>query len=119
MPNEITINIPSITYVKGIYNDTRAFPAPITLDVAGEHAVHEKQALSTSAADLAKGNIGTIGFFLIVNLDGAINALVSVGTTDFFTIKPGKIMLGYANTTAIKAKSDSGTPNLEYWLIEA
>lgn len=118
MANEITINLPSIIYAKDVYNDTIA-PGIISVSVTGKHAIHDNQQLSTSNAALAKGNIGTIGFFYVKNKDLVLNILVSMGTTEYMTLPPGAIAIGVAGTTAINAKGASGTPSIEYWLIEA
>jgi len=118
MANEITINLPSITYVKDVYNDTLA-PGTINLSVTGKHAVHDNQALTTSNTALGKGNIGTIGFFYLKNKDSTINVLVSFGTTEYMTLPPGGIALGVAGVATINAKGASGTPSIEYWIIEA
>jgi hypothetical protein len=118
MANEITINLPSISYIKDVYSDTLT-PGIINLTVTGKHAVHDNQQLSTSNAPLAKGNVGTIGFFYLKNKDSTINILYSAGTTEYFTLLPGAVALGYAGVANINAKGASGTPNLEYWIIEA
>ena len=118
MANEITINLPSITYVKSPYNDNLT-PGIVNVSVAGVHAVHDKQVLSTSNAPLAKGNIGTIGFFYIKNLDVTLNILVTAGTTEYWTLAPGQFILGIAGVTNINAKGSSGAPACEYWIIEA
>lgn len=118
MANEITINIPSIAYVKDVYNDSMSIGI-VNLTVTGKHAVHDNQQLSTSNTALAKGNIGTIGFFFVKNKDSTINILVSFGTTEYMTIPPGMIAMGNAGVSAINAKGASGTPSLEYWIIEA
>jgi hypothetical protein len=118
MANEITLNIPSITYVKDPYNDTQS-PGILNLSVTGLHAVHDKQQLSATAAVLNKGNIGTIGFYMIKNRDATIAILFSMGTTDFATVPSGFIAIGYAGVANINAKGASGTPLCEYWFIEA
>jgi hypothetical protein len=118
MANEITINLSSITYVKDVYNDT--LPVGIVnVTVTGKHAVHDNQQLTVSNAPLGKGNIGTIGFFYVKNKDTTINVLVSMGTVEYMTLPPGGIALGVAGVANINAKGASGSPNLEYWLIEA
>jgi len=117
MANEITVNIPSITYIKDVYNDSLAIGIA-NFDVAGKHAVHDNQQLSTSNAALAKGNIGTIGFYFLRNKDVSISILVSFGTTEYMTLPAGKIALGNAGVTTINAKGASGTPSLEYWIVE-
>jgi hypothetical protein len=118
MANEITINIPSISYVKPPYNDSKA-PGILNVSVTGVHAVHDSVALASTAAALNKGNIGTIGFFYFFNLDPTNSCLVSPGTTDYFTIPPAGVFVGYAGVTTINAKATVGTPKLEYWFIEA
>ena len=118
MANEITVNIPSITYVKDVYNDTQT-PGILNLSVTGKHAIHDNQQLSATAAVLNKGNIGTIGFYMIRNKDVTLAVLFSMGTTDFATCPPGFIAIGYAGVANINAKGSSGTPNCEYWFIEA
>jgi hypothetical protein len=118
MANEITINLPTITYLKDVYNDTLAVGI-INLTVTGKHAVHDNQQLSASNVALGKGNIGTIGFFYLRNKDSTINILVTFGTTEYMTIPPGMIALGNAGVANINAKGASGSPSLEYWLVEA
>jgi|SRR5215469_4795435 len=118
MANEITINLPSITYVKDVYNDTQS-PGIVNLSVTGKHAVHDNQQLTTSNTALAKGNIGTIGFFFVRNKDLTIAIQVSFGTVEYMTVPPGMIAIGYAGVATLNAKAASGTPNLEYWIIEA
>jgi len=118
MPNEITINLSSFSYIKDPYNDSFA-PGIINLSVTGLHQVHDKQQLTTTNTALAKGNIGTIGFFYMKNRDATINILVTFGTVEYMTIPPGMIALGNAGVTAINAKGASGTPFVEYWFIEA
>jgi hypothetical protein len=118
MANEITINLPSITYIKGVYNDSLAVGI-VNETVTGSHSVHDAATLSTTPAALPKGAIGTIGFFFMRNKDATANAQFSVGTTDYQSLPPGGIAIGYANSSAINAKCVSGTPTLEYWLIEA
>jgi hypothetical protein len=118
MPNEITINLPSITYIKDVYNDTLSI-GMVNLSVTGKHAVHDNQQLSSSNTPLGKGNIGTIGFFYLKNKDATLNILVTFGATEYATIPPGMIMLGNAGVANINAKGASGTPNIEYWIVEA
>src|SRR5215471_3580137 len=117
MANEITINLPSISYVKDVYNDSLSIGV-INLSVTGKHAVHDSVNCTAANVALAKGNIGTIGFFYLRNKD-LLNAIsVTFGSTEYMILGAGGISLGTAGVTAISIKATVGTPALEYWLIE-
>jgi hypothetical protein len=119
MANEITINLSSITYVKDVYSDTIT-PGTLQISVTGKHAIHDDVVLSTIDLSLAKGNIGTIGFFYVKNKDNTNNVLIGTDGTNFpFILIPGSAMFGYINGAALHAKSAAGAPLLEYYLVEA
>jgi hypothetical protein len=118
MANELTINLPTMTYVKDVYNDS-ILPGVISMTVNGRHAIHDNMTLSTSDSTLSKGNVGTIGFFYFRNRDITNNIQIgSDGTLFPLTLKPGEVALGRWNAAAIHAKAAVGTPSLEYWVIE-
>jgi hypothetical protein len=119
MANEITINIPNITYVKDVYNDTMAVGV-VNMSVTGKHAIHDNMPLSTGDLNVSKGNIGTIGFFLFRNKDVTNTIQIgSDGTLFPLQLLPGEVAIGRWNAAAVHAKAVAGTPGFEYWLIEA
>jgi len=117
MANEITVNIPSISYIKDVYNDSLSIGI-INLSVTGKHAVHDSVACTASNVALAKGNIGTIGFFYLRNKDSTNAISISFGTTEYMILAAGAVALGTSGGTAINIKATVGTPLLEYWIIE-
>src|SRR5947209_1719214 len=118
MANELNINLSSITFLKGIYND-KVTPGAIPITVAGTHAAKDTIGLTTTDSVINKGNIGTIGFFYLKNNDPNNDVLIgSDGTNYPLKVPAGKVAIGFWNAAAMHAKAAAGTPTLDYWLIE-
>jgi hypothetical protein len=120
MANELTINLPTISYVKGtIAINIQPVPSPLTVNCTGLHSVHDTVALSTGDVVLSKGNITTIGYVYFKNLDVTNNIQISDdGTVYALALKPGENAYCRWNTAAIHAKAVAGTPQLEYAMFE-
>jgi len=120
MANEITVNLSSISYTKGnvVINITPT-PSPAVLSATGLHSVHDTLSLSTSDTTLSKGNIGTMGWIYLKNLDNTNNIQISDdGTVYAMMLKPGEYSWVRWNAAAIHAKATAGTPQLEYAIFE-
>jgi hypothetical protein len=120
MANEVQSNLTSIVLLKGVYNDVINFSAALGWDITNANAniIHETQSFGTGGAVANKGNLGTIGWFCIHNTDPTNDLLYSPGTTDFFTIKPGKYAIGYANVSSISMKSSAANVRGEFWFAD-
>jgi hypothetical protein len=125
MSNELSINLPTITYVKSPFNENLqpflANPTPGVLQVSvnGTQIVHGFVTLSTADAVLNKGNVSTIGWILFKSGVAIGNIQIgSDGTLYPLILKPGEGFICRWNAAAVHAKASSGTPQLEYWMVE-
>jgi hypothetical protein len=120
MANELTINLTTISYVKGTIGINIApAPAPATVTVTGTHTVHDQLVLSTSDSNITKGNIGTIGWIYVKNLDTTNNIIIGTdGSLYPLLFKPGEYGVFRWNGAAFHAKAVAGTPIIEYMIIE-
>jgi len=114
----IAINLPAVTVTGSVYNEN-VLPGILNVICIGVHMQHDQTTLSTSAANLAKGNVGTIGYAYFKNLDNTNNIQIgSDGTTFQLLLKPGEFALVRWNQTNVSAKASAGAPALEYMLVE-
>jgi hypothetical protein len=120
MANELNINLSSIGYLKGtVAVNISPVPSPLTVNCTGLHSVHDTVALSTSNLQLSKGNITTIGYVYVKNLDVTNTVQISDdGTVYPLSFKPGENGYFRWNAAQINAKASAGTPQLEYALFE-
>ena len=120
MANELTVNIPSISFAKGTLSiNITPSPSPLQVSVTGVHSVHDQIALTTTDSNISKGNIGTIGWVYVKNLDVTNQVQIGGdGTTYPITLNPGEYGTFRWNAAAFHAKCTAGTPSLEYMLIE-
>jgi hypothetical protein len=118
MANELTINLPSITYIKDPFSENLT-PGILQVSVTGKQIAHGSIGLSTSDTTLTKGNVGTIGYIYFKNKDNTNNVTIgSDGTLFNLMLKPGEVAVVRWNAAAVHAKASVGTPVLEYWMIE-
>ena len=90
-----------------------------TISIAGIHFIHDKLTLTTTDATLNKGNVGTIGFVYLRNLDLTNNALFGAdGTNYWLSLLPGECGLFRWNATNIHGKSSAATVPIEYFMVE-
>ncbi len=118
MAGELVINLPTITYNKTPFAEALA-PGILTVTVTGKQVSHGAPTLSTSPANLNKGNVGTIGFVFIKNLD-ATNTVQygSDGVLFNLSLKPTEWAIHRWNAAQVSAKASAGTPIIEYWMVE-
>jgi hypothetical protein len=119
MANELTINLPAITYIKDPFNENLT-PGIMQVTVTGKQITHGSVPIPTAAnVVLNKGNIGTIGYVYFKNKDTTLAIQIGGdGTTYPLTLKAGEVALVRWNTASLNAKSASGSPVLEYWAVE-
>jgi hypothetical protein len=117
---ELSINLASFSFAKTpISINIAPLPSPLLVQVTGIHSMHDQVVLSTGDLTLSKGNIATIGYVFMRNLDITNTILVGPdGTTFQIALRAGEYGLFRWNAAAIHAKSGLGTPSLEYMLIE-
>ena len=91
-------------------------------DLTGSHYIHNIQLLSTSAEALVLGDVATLGWSFFKNLDATIiiQIIAASGETPIIALEGGEIAMFRFDTgiTAPFVDAASGTPNLEYLLIE-
>jgi hypothetical protein len=118
MANELTINLPTITYIKAPFSEMLA-PGILNVNVTGKQVTHGSIATSTSDLTLNKGNVGTIGYCVFHNQDATNNITIgSDGTLFNLMLKPTEWSVVRWNATAIHVKASTSTPLLEYWIVE-
>ena len=118
MANELTIQLPSFTYVKAPFNESMT-PGILAVSINGKQVVHGSIGLTTVDATLNKGNVGTYGYVYFKNQDATNNIQIgSDGTLFPLMLKPGEFSICRWNAAAIHAKAAVGTPILEYWAVE-
>lgn len=87
-------------------------------DVAGSAPNKEVQAIGITDETLNLGDISTIGFVFMRNLDATNYITVgSDGTLYPIKLKPGEFFLGRWNAAAIHAKANTAPCNLEYLIL--
>lgn len=89
-------------------------------DVTGQHFVRSTQNIGTSAEAIAKGDIGTIGWAYVRNLDATnyCELLDATSGNVFIKLKPGEFFMGRLGCAAPAAKANSSAVNIEYVLVE-
>jgi hypothetical protein len=118
MANELTINLPTMTYVKAPFNEAIA-PGILAVSINGKQISHGSIGLTTGDTTLIKGNITTYGYVYFKNQDATNNIQIgSDGTLFPLMLKPGEFGVVRWNAAAIHAKATVGTPILEYWAVE-
>jgi hypothetical protein len=118
MANELTINIPTITYVKPPFNEMLA-PGIVQVSINGKQIIHGSIATSITDSTLNKGNVATIGYCVFHNQDTTNNVTIgSDGTLFNLMLKPAEWSVVRWNAAAIHVKAAASTPILEYWVVE-
>ena len=118
MAREITASA-SLTASKG--GASVSASAAITNDMAGDQMLTNVQNIGTSAEALVLGDITTIGFLFVKNLDATNYVEVdSVNTLDEFPQKllPGEFVLLKPQTTTIYAKANTAACNVLVQAVE-
>ncbi len=118
MAQELTINLNSFSFIKGVQN-WKIAPGPILVDVAGLHVIHDQVNTTNTASNIPKGAVNIIGFFYLKNLS-TVDIEIAGNTTTFdgITLGAGRYTIGFWNRAAMAAKSASPSI-LEYLFIDA
>lgn len=118
MADEIRVSA-RLQFSKGGSSD--AFDVSATVDMAGAQYAKKTQTVGTSEENLDKGDISTIGYVLIKNLD-ATNFVQVGASTGVYSgkISPGETYgpVRWVGSNVI-AKSDTGACIVEYLMVEA
>ncbi len=120
MAQEITTTA-SISYTKSGVTTLSLSDTSKKFDVTGVHCVRATQNIGTSIEAIAKGDISTLGWAYIRNLD-ATNYVeifaVSTDTVPFLKLKAGEFFIGRLGCTAPCGKANSSAVNIEYIFLE-
>jgi hypothetical protein len=118
MANEIKV-VGSLTYAKGI--SRAALAGSVFVDQVGDHYIQSIQNVGAIEEELAKGDIGVIGYVAFRN--NSDDQAVEIGaSTGEYSIKlePGEFAGPMRwDSSAVFAVSYPGVCELEYLLIEA
>jgi hypothetical protein len=121
MAAELKITLLTMTYTKGVIAiNIKPLPSPLVIDQTGENTIHDVITLvSSPATPLSRGNITTIGWIYIKNLD--VTNTVFIGTdalTFMIMLKPNEYALLRWNAPNIWGKTDAGSAIIEYLFVE-
>lgn len=107
----------SLKFSKGGALFDANFPSTY-FDVSGTAGNKLVQAIGITDETLPLGDVSTIGFVMMKNLDATNYISVgSDGTLYPIKLKPGEIFLGRWNAAAIHAKANTAICNLEFTII--
>lgn len=107
----------SLKFSKGGTLFESNFPSTY-FDVSGSVGNKQVQAIGTSDESLALGDVSTIGFLMIKNLDPTNFVTIgSDGTLYPLKLKPGEAFMGRWNAAAIHVKANTAQCNVEYTII--
>lgn len=119
--NEITPN-GTLSYQKGNITQKTLTVSGKTFDITGTSYVEGSQSIPTSATAIEVGNLATLGWFFLKNLDttNSITILTAPGGTAFLSIEAGEFAMGrFAPTvTAPAALSVGAACLLEFLILE-
>ena len=119
MANEISYS-GSLSFTKGV--ESARLSGSGRADQTGTDYVQATQAIGDSQETLVKGDIGTIGWVAVRNMDDALSVQLGA-TTGVYSILlgPGQFFMGPWDTVNVYALGTSASPltKIEYLLIEA
>lgn len=125
MADELTIEA-FLSFVKNGCSPDPASFARATFDVAGTNRIHQIQTIPTTASGTALSlgtSIGTLGYGFFVNRDATnfVELMTAVGGSKIIRLRAGECALFRfgQGVTAPAAIADTGSCDLEYWIIEA
>ena len=122
MADEITISA-SLSVNNGIVSAKLA-KVGLSIDLAGSDFTHQSQVVTTADAAIDKGAITTLGWFLGINRSTTAAEIMEIrpvdNGNDTIKIEPGEFACFRfgSDATAPFIISASGSPTLEYLLIE-
>jgi hypothetical protein len=117
MANELTV-VSSLSFTKG--GVTVAFGGTKTVTVAGDKYIKTVQAIGTSEEAIQKGELGTLGFMCVKNLDDTNFVLIvgATGLTSGNKLMPGESGVFRLSGNAPFAKADTAPCNIEFMIVE-
>jgi hypothetical protein len=119
MANEIQFS-GSLRYASGLKHG--ALEGSGRADQSGKEYMQDTQEIGSSEEQLLKGDVGTIGWVAVRNLDATFYVELGAGTGAYsLKVPPGGYAMAPWDGTTVYAKANSGsdTAQIEYLLIEA
>lgn len=118
MANELTVNA-SLGYAKNSYTVTLARTGA-NFNVSGTKYHQAVQTIGTAEEALNKGDIGTIGYCLLINRDATnyVSIRRATGEGNMIKLKPGEFALFRCEATAPFAVANVAACELEVLMIE-
>lgn len=123
MADEITLSVALAFSDSGDSIDTSDMGLlGLELDVTGRYFVKAQQSIGTTAELLGKGEIGTVGYLVLKNLDATNyieldNASFTIDAGPV-RVKPGGVFIGQLRGTTIYACAKTASCIVKYLLIE-
>lgn len=122
MANELTITA-SMSFTKGNVAATARSVSALGVTVSGSRLMHHVQAVGTSEEAMVLGEVTSLGYCWMKNLDDTNFVTLKTGTggTVVIKLKAGEVALFRfgSGITAPYLIADTASCNLEYLLIEA
>lgn len=122
MAQEITINA-SLSCTNGNYSDSQTVNN-LRVDQSAQGAIAGTVATSTSEADLTTTGVSTNGWMYLRNLSTTTGENILYGPKSsgvmvaFGTVKPNEAQwFRLGSGVTFRYKSATGTPKLQYWLL--
>lgn len=117
MADELTVNL-NILYRKN--NVEHRLNLSDTVTVSGNATVRNVRNVATTDETLALGDVSTIGYVYLHNLDGTnYCSFGSDGSSYPIKLLAGEQGVFRWNAAALHAKANSSATKVEYWMIEA
>ena len=118
MANEVTVSM-SLSFSKSTVSDALSW-SDLQFDVSGSKIAHLVQNVAITEEVLELGDIGTIGWMIVRNLDDSnfMEIRPATGAADCIKLKAGECALFRHAGTAPFVIADTATVNIEYLLIE-
>ena len=109
----------TLRYAKGSVT-AKSPGATVSLDVSGEGIQSGVQSIDTSAEALGKGDISTIGWLWVKNLDltNYVELSVDGGTNYMGKLQPSEEAFIPVHTANVHARANTAACNVQYMLIE-
>lgn len=121
MANEIKMEVYLEFDDGGGMEAVKCQPGVVNVDVTGGDYVYRKQNIGTSAENLAQGEIGTPGYMIAHNLDGANYVEIGYDDSGFkptVRLNAGEWALFRHTQATPQAKADTSACDIEYLLVE-
>lgn len=120
MANELNINY-GINYSKGTTNlDTDQVARSFSINVSGDPRMSGVQTIGTTEEQLVLGDVSSVGYVEIFNLD-TTNYVEVGGTTGAYTIRvlPGTGVPYYSTTNNVYCKANTAAVKVAYKVFSA